>query len=80
MFLGGKNDSTEFALEIIRTSTHRPHTMMGEIQEAAEVSQQTSPKHQLPHGPLGGLEELGPVFCGSQSSMGSQAAHGVWTD
>lgn len=71
MCLRGKNDRRVFALKIMCTSTHRPHTVMGGIPEAAEVLQQTSPERQLPRGPLGGPAEQGPVLCGSQSGMGS---------
>lgn len=67
----------QFALKIMCASTHKPHTVVGEVQEVAEILQQTSPKRWLPHGPLGGSTEQGPVFCGSQSGMGSQAAHEV---
>lgn len=49
----------QFALKIMCASTHKPHTMVGEVQEVAEILQQTSPKRWLPHGPLGGSTEQG---------------------
>lgn len=70
MFLKEKNGRREFALKLMCNSTHRPYTVAGDIQEVAEVLQQTSPEHRLPHVPSVAQRSWHLCFVGYRAGQG----------